>query len=508
MMYRHGFFASCALLGLGGCMSAPAHTDDLSARQVWQAWQEVAADSGQTLSGTVTMQGDTLVIDQPTISLEKFITGVTPVKFSFSISRVRLTEMDDGTVQVDMPDKTPLDLGLMDEAPLQFGQLRLANERIVISGTPKAMTYDVAVDSLRMNINAGLLDDSGRDDRLQISQKDLSASYTLTKGTNFHISGGLESGPISVVGEIVSGVSGRQSVKAEFASFEGKMNTTLAKEPKNDSMPAKVRAGWVEDSQYRLGAGRISVRQAMGLDTTWKAGSTYLSAFTSAKGLEYGLVQKGVQLVVSGRDLPRSPIEGRMQELRVAVAAPTIATRRPADIGLNLAIRDLTLSPRTWATIDPKGALPRDPGTFVLDLSGKARMPLDLLDPEKRPEITKYINNGNNPVEVSAVNLDKLQLEIAGAALGGSGRFTFDNDDLETMRGLPAPSGKATLTLEGAGVLISNLIAGEIISARTGMGMHAMLGMFTRPGPDEGQRLSEIVVRNGDEVLINGKPLP
>ena len=42
---------------------------------------------------------------------------------------------------------------------------------------------------------------------------------------------------------------------------------------------------------------------------------------------------------------------------------------------------------------------------------------------------------------IHSLDVDELQLTVAGADLTGTGAFTFDNEDMMTWGGMPAPDG-------------------------------------------------------------------
>ena len=79
-----------------------------------------------------------------------------------------------------------------------------------------------------------------------------------------------------------------------------------------------------------------------------------------------------------------------------------------------------------------------------------------------------------------------------GAELTGEGAFTFDNTDLVTFGGMPAPTGKLDLRLVGGNALMEKLVTLGILSAEDVMGANMMLSMFANPGPGEDEMSSTL----------------
>ena len=69
--------------------------------------------------------------------------------------------------------------------------------------------------------------------------------------------------------------------------------------------------------------------------------------------------------------------------------------------------------------------------------------------------------------------------------LTGTGAFTFDNTDLVTFDGVPAPTGKMELTLKGGNGLLDKLVAMGLIPSDQAMGARMMMAMFAKPGDGE-----------------------
>ncbi|MCP4621051.1 MAG: DUF2125 domain-containing protein, partial [Bradyrhizobium sp.] len=110
------------------------------------------------------------------------------------------------------------------------------------------------------------------------------------------------------------------------------------------------------------------------------------------------------------------------------------------------------------------------------------------------------------PGELRGLTLNELLLSVAGAELTGSGDFTFDNTDLESFDGMPAPEGEANLKLVGANNLIDKLVGMGLLSDDDAMGARMMMGMFAVSAGDD-VVTSKIEVNDEGHVLANGQRL-
>ncbi|MEY3533708.1 MAG: hypothetical protein RI979_1732, partial [Pseudomonadota bacterium] len=122
---------------------------------------------------------------------------------------------------------------------------------------------------------------------------------------------------------------------------------------------------------------------------------------------------------------------------------------------------------------DPTGAVPHDPATLVIDTTGTALLKADLMASAE----------GTTPVaELHSLNVNDLTARVAGAELTGTGAFTFDNTDLTTFGGMPAPTGKLELKLMGGNGLLDALVSMGMLSEDDAMGARMMIAMFANPG--------------------------
>ena len=169
----------------------------------------------------------------------------------------------------------------------------------------------------------------------------------------------------------------------------------------------------------------------------------------------------------------------------------------PADYSLVMKLSQFSLNEETWALFDPTGALKRDAADLAIDISGKTIIDIPGM-------ITADQTGGVPPVPApESLNITELTLKVAGAALAGTGAFTFDNS-----MGIPMPLGEANVSVTGANALIDGLIATGLLTQDDAMGARMMMGMFMVPGANPDELVSKIEAKEGMQILVNGQPLP
>ena len=106
-----------------------------------------------------------------------------------------------------------------------------------------------------------------------------------------------------------------------------------------------------------------------------------------------------------------------------------------------------------------------------------------------------------SPVELEQVDVNKLQLSIAGAELSGTGEFEFKT----TALGVPQPIGAIDLTLVGGNALIDGLVSIGLLPEQQAMGARMMLGLLAVPGGEPDTLNSKIEINEMGHISANGQ---
>ena len=504
-MRRLQRLSSCSVLAL--CLASPPALADLTAPQVWDGIESALQGFGYSVTATETPTGDGLDVTDVTMRFDSPEDNAT---VEISIGSVDLVENGDGSVSMTFPASMPITI---DAAPdgedavmmiLDYGNSGL---ELVVSGSPGNMTYTYSADSLSvaladMQINGAPV--SREEARFEFVLDDVAGSTiaVTTAGTN--ITQSVEASaarydfafndPESDDAALVSG-----SMDGLFIS-----SATVLPEGFDANDPRSLAAGGfsAEGSMgYTGGKMQFAATEPTGTTSgTTQSGSVRLDFAMDDAALRYEVSATDQAVTLSGPEMPL-PVDVRMAESAFRITAPIAKAEEPQDMAFGLTLGGFEMSDLLWNVFDPGAALPRDPATIAMDLSGQVTPFFNIFDPEQMAQLDA---TGGSPGELNALTLNNLTIEAAGAKLGGSGAFTFDNDDLQTFGGFPRPNGEINVTLDGANTLIDKLIAMGLLTGEDAMGARMMMSMFAVPGDGPDSLKSTLTINDQGHVLANG----
>uniref|UniRef100_UPI0026329E0A tripartite tricarboxylate transporter permease n=1 Tax=uncultured Lentibacter sp. TaxID=1659309 RepID=UPI0026329E0A len=236
---------------------------------------------------------------------------------------------------------------------------------------------------------------------------------------------------------------------------------------------------------------------------TFSSDSGLLKMALGASGLSYSGAAQGLTSTMTSSQTP-FPVALNAAKSAVALAMPIVPSPETQTYGLTIELSALTTSEKLWSLIDPTAQLPRDPATLHLELSGKAKLLSDILDPAG---LTALKTGATKPAELHTLDLNTLKLSLAGAALTGKGAFTFDNSDMETIPGIPRPTGAVDLELAGATTLMDKLVSMGLLDEAQATGARMMLALFAVPAAGEDRLTSKVEVTKDGHLRANGQRL-
>lgn len=489
---------------MAGLFSAQSAYAELTAEETWEGIQELAAQYGEVFTGTPKRDGDTLIIENAAIAYE-----LPDVTMTGAMGDITLTEQGDGSVALGLPGEIPLVIEVTtetgDDVEMEM-LLKQTGLSAIYTGTPNAMNAEYKADEVSFDVTK--LDIEGEEDfdfDMLVKLSNLTGVSNTEKGDKLKVDGGLNSQMLSVMLKAQDPESsGTVDVTAQIADLKTTSSSLL---PEGGAaifadFAKMVSAGYESAGDISTGAismdfsfngpegdGKFDVDMA-------SAGGTF-SMIGAA--MAYETVYKGLTAVVSGAEIPFPQVSIKAAESAMGLSMPLGVTEEPSDLRLLTTLRGLEIDDFLWALFDPSGVLPRDPATLVVELSGKAKWLVDVFDPEVAESLQGM------PGELYALNIDALELDVAGARLTGKGDFAFDNTDLVTFNGLPAPEGKLNLKLVGGNGLLDKLIQLGLVPSDQAMGIRMMSGIFATPGDGDDTLLSEIAVQKDGSVLANGQ---
>lgn len=492
-----------ALLYATGAVQA-----DVTPEDVWANWKSMAEGYGQTITTTSeAREGDTLVVKGITLAIDQ--DGATA---SGGIDEMRFADKGDGTVEVTSSDTYSITM----DTPAVEGQsaakiamtVSVPGMVTTASGTPEAISY--ALNAPEMKIHA-----EGAD-AADPTKSAIVLDVALNGTTGTYSVAAAEAGKkidyqIAATGADVS-MSVKDStdgtdvaLKMAVSDIKGTSSGMFLGADQMQDMAAALKAGFAFASDVTYGAGTYEMTAVTAGQPTKIAGNIGSGNFgVSMDQGKFALSSgsKNVTMAVESAELPIPDLSGSYGEASFAMQMPLQKSDTPADFGLSVKLVDLSVSDSLWGMIDPTAALPHDPATLVIDTKGTATLTQDLTDTAGMEAM-----GGVPPGMLNSFDLTDLTLKIAGAAVTGAGAFTFDNSDLETFQGMPAPTGKLDLKAVGVNGLIDKLVAMGLVPQDQAMQGKMMLGMFAQPGDGEDTLVSTIEIKD-KTLTINGMEMP
>ncbi len=484
-------------------MGGTAHAA-LTADQVWQSWKDAGALAGLTVSAaTENMDGGTLTLNGVSIA-PAGSAGLT-------ISDMVLTEAADGSVTITPGDAIGIDLA----GEGTTGSVKLTHEGLAMTareGDGGALIYDYAAPALTVVYDASYPGLPGLDGgaaqpvsaKGTVAFTDLAGSYSDTPGTNRTFGLDLSAGKLAYdTSNDDPGLQVKSASVSETAdvvmSFNVAMPTTMSlfqiAAPADFGTALQEGLSITFSTKQGVTAG-TSVQESpfMPMTMAIKAGAGEATGLFDKDRFSILSTGEGLDLDVTSAMMP-VPVKITSGAMVVGMTSPVMSGDAAGDYGLTFKLSEVSVNEEAWAMVDPGGALKRDPADLSIDVSGKAK--LDLID------LMAADAAGTPPTTMPApetLDIKDLTLKIAGAALMGTGAFTFDN-----ATGMPMPIGEATVSLTGGNALIDGLIATGLVSAEDAMGARMMMGAFMSPGAEPDSLTSKIEAKAGGEIYVNGQ---
>lgn len=474
------------LLAAALALPLPAYAD-LTPETLWQDWQDQAAAAGRDLSADVE-QGAALTLRGLTVT-RPLGTGTITATFD----RMDLTQAGPG-VKVSLPGDQQITVtanpaeGGPSVAVFSLGDGPLTALAEDASGAP---TYTLSADTLTATLLSFTQDGEDVD-------ADMRADLSGLGGT---ISG-LSDGDAPLVADLTADAVASEVILRDPA-MGGEVRNTATQQ--NVALHAELSGA---DSEWSLIArlentdsASVSLQTSPegSFETDSKQDTSRLALTLTDLRADYTAALTGMATTISGSVVPMGPLSLVMGAANMTLSVPTGPADGVQTARIALDLKDATMGDSIWAMLDPRNALPRDPGQLSLTAEADLEM-IDGLSPTALP--------GDEPVPSlapRAVRIENLALDLAGATLGGTGAFTIP----EGPGGVPniaQPIGSMDLQATGLAGLLQQAIAGGIVSAQQAMGAQMMLGMFAIQG--EGDSFtSRIEAGPGSALFVNGNQL-
>lgn len=473
---------------------------DVTSEQVWIDLKSSYESFGYTMDvGSESQDGDTLNIADIVMTMPIEDEGaivVSGLSFAFE-------QLSDGTVSISIPDEFPIAAEVEDVVVTLL--MTSQDMNIIASGDDSTTTYDFTATNYGLALKDIKQGDVAFSPKAMATFSGLAGSYTFTKGALRKMVGSFDVVDTDIEVDVKDPEGGAQLVTAmiNLKGFTEAFDYAVPENIDYENLVDAFDAGFGGNITFGHSGATFDIvvsDPTEGFDLKGSTAEGSAMYALSKEGLSMKTGSKGTQATFIPATMPL-PISLSIEETENAFTMPVSKSDTPNDVGLTMKLIGLSVDEALWGMIDPAGALPHDPATLIVDLSGKLNFDFDLFNFDEAEDMM----GDEFPGELHSFNIDALQLSLAGAEFTGDGAFTFNNDDLETFDGLPAPTGAINLKLVGGNGLLDKLVAMGLIPEEQAMGARMMTGLFANAGEGEDELVSTIEINGDGSIVANGQ---
>jgi hypothetical protein len=371
----------------------------------------------------------------------------------------------------------------------------------IVSGAPGDTTYDMTAPELTFSMNGMSVDGESIELVLDVMLKNNAAQYHMVTSGGRDVSSTFEAEALDFSMSAVDPEgSGNFKMNGELQNLTGNSDITLPDGVDMNDMAAALKAGVKMALTFNYGGGTFGmdfVDNGESASATGEAEGGALTFAMSQDAMTYSTEGDAAKLSITSSSLP-FPVDIALDQTAMELSMPLTASSESKPFTALVKLVGLSVSDGIWGMIDPGSQLPHDPATLIVDLSGEATLNTDLTDEAAMATLA------GPPGTIEALDVNELQLTIAGAELTGNGGFTFDNNDMSL--GYPKPLGAIDLALTGANALLDNVVAMGLVPEDQAMGARMMMGLFAVPNGDD-SLTSKIEFREDGGLYANGQRL-
>ncbi len=474
---------------------------------VWTAWKTMAGNYGETLSaGSESRQGDTLVVKDIALSMDQ-----AGAKVAGTLGEVRFKDRGDGTVEITASDSYTMTVDTPEvdgRSPAHMAvDVAMPGMSTIASGTPDAMSFALDAPDIKLHVAGGPTDPAKGSLLLDLAMTGTSGTYGLAKADKGQsVDYRMDSKSAAISSHIVDPTQKTDvTFKLTLADLAATSSGVYLGASEMSDLTAALNAGFKVNSDVTYGAGSYEVTSVQEGAPTKVSGQVASGEFGMAMDKSHFQIvsgSKGVTVAIDSAAMPIPGLGGGFGEFAFNLLVPLEKSDTPKEFDLLLKLVDLKVSDTIWGMIDAGSALPHDPATVVVDLKGTATLTADLTDKGAQEAM-----GGTPPGELNSLDVNALQVKAAGAEVTGGGGLTFDNSDMTSFNGVPAPTGKLAFKATGVMGLIDKLVSMGVVAQDQAMQGKMMLGMFATPG-DGPDTLVSTVEFDGKTMSINGMEMP
>lgn len=478
---------------------------ELSATDVWESWKNYVESMGQTVTvGSKKSGGGALILNDVKSAFE-FPDG----SGSTTMQLLEFRERGDGTVAITISPDLPFSVSINPkdgEAVDMAMIMRQTGMSIIASGDPENIDFDYLASDFSFELATLVVDGEEIDAVAQMAMSGINGQMSMSPSDGFNYTSQLNASEISYSFAFDDPENGgRLKASGNAADLQTASDVSIPKDF-DSADPAQIFAGDFNMlGTFSVGnsTGNMDMQDGPeGFNITTSTASSNLKFAIGNGGIEYGGTSKDVNYDIQSPMIPIPEVTLKFSELAFNLLMPLTKSDVPTDYGLLMRIAGMEINDTIWGMFDPAGTMPRDPATISLDLSGTMNWLFDIIDPEQAEAFEDEV-----PAELHSLTLNEILVSALGAEINATGDFTFDNADLETFDGMPAPTGKIDANIIGANGLMDRLITMGFLPADQAMGARMMLGLFARPAGGEDELTSTIEINGDGSIFANGQQL-
>lgn len=499
-MTQWKFLCSTAFTAL---LAGNAALAEVTPEQVWENWKGLSSSYGQTVAAaSEAREGDVLVVKGLSVTSKN-----ADAEATVTIDELKFTDKGDGSVDVTMSETSKMAMKTVTAAgaaPVATSLSILTTGMLVnASGTAEEMRYQFSGPTLTVKLDGVDAPDAPKDLKVEATITNMAGDYLVAGSTEKTVASTVKAdGAALVMGGTDPEAGSKFDAKVNFAGLSGQSNSKVTGDMAD--LAAALKAGAAISGQFAYQSASVdaTITDASGeTKVNGINGGGDLNIVMDATKLAYGGTARDASLTVSGGQIPFPQVNLAYKEGAFNLVTPVSKSDAPEDFAFLMKLVDLTISNEVWDMVDPGKQLPRDPISVVLDASGKAKLSVDLMDETAMAGLTAA------PGELHALDINALQVKAAGAEITGTGALSFDNSDMTTYSGMPAPTGKVDLKATGVNGLMDKLTAMGLVPEDQIMSARMMLGMFAKVVDGEPDTMTSGLEFKDKHFFVNGMQL-
>lgn len=480
-------------------MMAGSAMAQVSAEDVWASEVALYEAMGLTVSGSPQRAGATLTLPEVGLDL------VLPFDLGSAFYRfgpIVLTEGGDGSVSLTYGDGSRMtaafSLVLVEEMEVFVsGEIDVAFETYVAraTGTPGAILWDISADVMEMSLGSLRVEGELDLGAAEIDARVGLAGYRSEVETRHDAAGVSQSIEVEIAETVtdfsfvMDGVDSR-SVSAAYDTASSGVIVLPAGGVDFLNIAPALRDG-LTISLSATGGQTVTQNMTRVFGTVMSEdaqsiASLYQGFSLDAAGLSLGAFADGITVDFAGGEEMPFPVSAAIDRAGMGFTIPLLASEEPQDWGFDFGIEGLSVDEGIWSLIDPMASFPRDPATFVIDVSGTAVVSTDLTDVMGlEAAFEAAMMQGTFPVMPQSLTVNRAEIAALGATATGTADF-FLPENPAMFEGIPLPVGQAGAVLTGLNGLIDRGEGLGLFSSEELMGFRLGLGFIGRvTGEDE-----------------------